>query len=316
MRYVLPASFVLASLAMPMPASAQLPESVRQMVEAAIETADQTTVDTVIGLAKKTNPADIDELTAIHDAFNVKQRTLAAAEAKAKQEAVRTAGLFRNWEGKGELGASRSTGNSSNTGVTVGLKLTRDGIDWRHKLRAHVDYQRSNGRTSREQYLVAYEPNYQLSDRVFLYGLAQYESNRFQGFSARYATSGGIGYQIIKDTDLQLSAKIGPAYRITDFVSGESESRIAGLLGLDFDWDITDRLKLTHDTNAVTETGGSATVLVDSSTTSVHLVTGLNAKVSSKMTARFSYAVEYDSNPPLGAVQTDTLSRATLVYDF
>jgi len=37
---------------------------------------------------------------------------------------------------------------------------------------------------------------------------------------------------------------------------------------------------------------------------------------SSKLSARFSYAVEYDSNPPPGAVQTDTLSRVTLIYDF
>jgi putative salt-induced outer membrane protein len=29
-----------------------------------------------------------------------------------------------------------------------------------------------------------------------------------------------------------------------------------------------------------------------------------------------SYTIDYDSNPPPGAVSTDTLSRFTLVYDF
>ena len=103
---------------------------------------------------------------------------------------------------------------------------------------------------------------------------------------------------------------------MTDFVNGDSESRIAGLLGVDFDWSITDRLKLTHETNAVAETGGSATVIVDSNNTSLNFVTGLNAKVSDKLTTRFSYAVEYDSNPPAGSENTDTLSRVTLIYDF
>ena len=40
------------------------------------------------------------------------------------------------------------------------------------------------------------------------------------------------------------------------------------------------------------------------------------AAIARKLKARFSYAVEYDSNPAPGAVQTDTLSRVTLIYDF
>lgn len=296
--------------------SAQLPEPVKAMIDAAIESGDPSAVRLVFKLARQTNPDDAAEIDSLLAAYEEEQ-TLLAAQAEAQRiEAVRTAGLFENWDGKGELGAFRATGNTSNTGLTVGLGLTRQGIDWRHKLRGRADYQRSNGITTREQYFFAYEPNYQISDRVFIYGLAQYERDRFQGFSGRYAVSGGIGYQIIKREDIELSAKIGPAYRITDFVNGESESRIAGLLGVDFDWNITDRLKLTHDTNAVAETGGSATVIVDSNNTSINLVTGLNAKINDKVSARFSYAIEYDSNPPQGAVKTDTVSRATLIYDF
>jgi putative salt-induced outer membrane protein len=88
------------------------------------------------------------------------------------------------------------------------------------------------------------------------------------------------------------------------------------LTGLDFDWAITDRLKLTQHTNAVTETGGSAIEIIDSQNTTLDLITGLNAKINSSLSARLSYAVEYNSNPPPGAVQTDTLSRVTLIYDF
>ena len=146
--------------------------------------------------------------------------------------------------------------------------------------------------------------------------MAQYERDRFQGFSGRYAVSGGIGYRVLDEDNIKLSVKAGPAYRITEFNDGTSESRIAALLGLDFDWDISDRLKLTHDTNAVAEGGASAQAIIDSSNTSLNFVTGLNAKISDRISARVSYAIEYDSNPPAGAVQTDTLSRITLIYDF
>ncbi len=298
------------------PAAAEIPDPVRAMIDAAIATGDKAKVKTVIDLAKITNPDDKVELNAILKDFqNQHAAELAEAEAERLQE-IRQAGLFENWTGKGELGGFRTTGNSSNTGVTLGLKLTREGINWRHKLTARADYKENNGVATREQFLFAYEPNVDVSDRLFAYALAQYERDRFQGFSGRYAFSGGIGYRIIDQKDIQLSAKAGPAYRITQFTNGESESSIAGLAGLDFDWSITDRLKLTHDANAVAETGGAATIIVDGNNTSINLATGLNAKISNRVSARVSYTVEYDSNPPPSAVQTDTLSRVTLIYDF
>lgn len=305
-----------ALLAMPFAAHAEVPDPVRAMIDAAIESGDKEAVATVIGLAKKTNPHDAAELDAMLAQFNAEQKALAAQEAAAEREEIRSAGLFDNWTGKGELGGFRATGNSSNTGLTAGLALKREGIDWTHKLKGRVDYQRSNGVTTREQFFAAYEPNYTISDRLFAYALAQYERDRFQGFSARYAVSGGLGYQIVENDSLQISAKAGPAYRVTEFTDGRSESRIAALFGVDFDWKITDSLTLTHDTNAVAETGGSATVIVDSNNTSINLVTGLNAKISDKLSTRFSYGIDYDSNPPPGAVKTDTLSRVTVIYDF
>jgi putative salt-induced outer membrane protein len=57
-------------------------------------------------------------------------------------------------------------------------------------------------------------------------------------------------------------------------------------------------------------------LIVDSAATSLKLVSGLEAKVSDRLTTRFSYSVDYNSNPPAGAVGTDTLSRFTLVYGF
>ncbi len=297
-------------------AHAELPEPVRAMIDAAIATGDESKVRTVAELARATNPADGDEIDAVVASFDAQVAARKVAEAEAKEQQIRTAGLLENWSGKGEFGAFRATGNSSNTGVTTGLIVNRQGIDWRHKLTARVDYQRANGVTTREQYLARYEPNFDVSDNFYVYALAQYERNRFQGITARYAVSGGMGYQALKGNDVQLSLKAGPAYRVTEFVDGRNESRIAGLIGLDFDWTITERLKLTQDTNAVAETGGSAVAIIDSRNTTLDLITGLDARINSSLTARFSYAVEYDSNPPPGAVQTDTLSRVTLVYDF
>ena len=312
------ARLLLAALALAsaVPAAAELPQPVRAMIDAAIATGDPVKVAAVIEAARSTNPADLGEIDAIQADYDTRRQAQAAAAAAQKEAQIRQAGLLENWGGKGEIGAFHSSGNSRNTGLTAGLALARTGIDWSHKLRAQADYQRSNGVTSREQFLGSYEPRYKINPRLFAYGLAQYERDRFQGFTGRYAVSGGLGYQIIDRPDLHLSAKAGPAYRVTKSNDGTTEKSLAGLAGMDFDWSITDRLKLTQDTNAVAETGGEAVAIIDSSNTTLSVITGLDAKVSNRLTARLSYALEYDSNPPPGAVNTDTLSRFTLVYDF
>jgi putative salt-induced outer membrane protein len=306
----------VALVACAAPASAQLPEPVRAMIDAAIATGDEAKVRTVIEIAKQTNPEDVAEIEALNRTFQDKRRELAAAEAARKEEAIRTAGLFERWGGRGQIGAFQSSGNSENVGATLALALERTGVDWQHRLKANVDYQRSNGRTSREQYFASYEPRYQIDKGLFAYSLAQYERDRFQGFSSRYSLSGGFGYKVIDNASAQLSLKAGPAWRRTDFLDGTNESSLGGLAGLDFDWRLAKALKFTQDADLVADTGGSATAIVDANSTSVLLISGIEAKVSDNLTTRLAYTVDYDSNPPAGAVSTDTLTRFTLVYDF
>lgn len=286
------------------------------MIEAAIATGDAAKIAAVVEVAKQTNPADAQEIDGLHNEFLSARREIAAAEKARKEEQIRTAGVLENWSGQGQVGAFHTSGNSNNTGVTLSLALNRAGIDWTHRLRATADYQRSNGRTSREQLLVAYEPRYQIRKDLFGYALAQYESDRFQGFDSRYSVSGGLGYKLIDSKAAQLSVKAGPSWRRVDYLDGTSDNAFGALAGMDFDWQLADRLKLTQDANLVADTGGSAAIFVDSTSTSVLLTTGLEAKVSDSLSTRVSYSVDYDSNPPTGAVSTDTQSRFTLVYGF
>lgn len=159
------ATFALSSI--PTAAVAKLPEPVRDMIDAAIATGDETKVRTVINIVRTTNPDDGAELDRMLAGFETQLAKAQAEEAATKEAAIRSAGIFENWTGQGELGAFMSSGNADNTGVTTSLALTKDGINWRHKLDARADYQRSEGVTTREQFLAAYEVNYKISDRFF-----------------------------------------------------------------------------------------------------------------------------------------------------
>ena len=298
------------------PASAELPEAARTMIENAIATGDAAKVDAVISVARSSFPDDAGEIDTLENGWKA---TLAKRNAEAEQAriaAIENAGALDLWSGEGEIGGFQSSGNTDSVGIAASLKMKREGIDWSHRLRARLDYQRQNGQTSREQYLLAYAPRWQFNDRMFIYGLAQYERDKIQGFSGRYAVSGGVGYKLVDSDTLNLSVKAGPAYRVTEYTDGRTENSIAALAGLDFDWQIFERLSFTQDANALAETGGQAQLIVDGSNTSLTFVSGLDFEISNRLRSRLSYQIDYDSNPPVGKVSTDTLTRATLIYGF
>lgn len=291
-------------------------EPIRRMIEAAAETGNRAKLDSVIEAALAAYPDEAEAIDEMRDAGRERVAALASAQREQEQAALRQAGILDRWEGRGQLGGFRSTGSTDNLGLTAALDIERVGIDWRHKLRGRIDYQETNGRVIREQYLAAYEPRYQINPRLFGYALGQWEKDEFRGIEERIAASGGFGYRVIDGAAMQLSIKAGPAWRRTIATTGETESNLAALAGLDFDWQLVESIKLTQDTDLVAEGGGSATAFIGSSNNTLNLVTGLEANIIDSLTARLSYTFEYASDPPAGAANTDTLSRFTLIYDF
>lgn len=296
----------LAAAMLPTPALANIPPAVDAMIDAAIASGDEKDVAAIAKFAKQTNPDSGKAIDAKLSAFYTAQAAKAAAAAAADAAAKADAGLLENWRGTGELGAFRSSGNSSNTGITAGLNLTREGNKWTHNFRALADFQRSSGVTIREQFIAAIEPHYNVNDRLFIYGLAQFERDRFQGYSARYAASAGVGYKVIDNDTMKLNVKGGPAWRQTQFIGGGSDSSISAFGAADLAWKLSPTITFNQN----------AAAYIESANTTVSSLTAFDAKLSDRITGRLSYQVKRDSNPPVGLEKTDTLSRVTVIYGF
>jgi putative salt-induced outer membrane protein len=305
MRKTLPFAAFVSVIATPA-AALDLPEGVRVMIEAAIDGGDPQKVATVIELARQTHPEGAAEIDALETAFRTGQEAAAQQQAAQEREALEDAGLFERWSGKGQVGAFRSTGNSENIGLTAALRIERQGADWTHLLRGNADYQETRGITTRERFLAAYEPRLQLGDDMFVYGLTQFERDRISGFSARYIVSGGLGWSPIEGDGISLAVRAGPAYRYTDFIAEPDRERLAGLAAVDFDWQMADRITVTQD----------ASVVVATNNTTLSLLTGMEFGVTDRLSTRVSYQVDYESDPPVGKLDTDTITRFTLVYGF
>lgn len=309
------AAAILVAASVSTPAAA-LPPSVKAMIDAAIESGNKQDVLAVVKIAKATNPDDLAEIDALMSAHNARLAEQAAAAQREKQQAS----FFKNWKGQGEIGGFRATGNTKSLGLSGGVKLVKDAVKWRLNFQTRADYERNSGKTTRDQLSATIEPNYKFDKRLYAYGLGQFERDRFQGFSARYTISGGLGYELVKTDDVRLAVKAGPAFRITNFTGGGSKSSLAALAGLDFDWKISDSLKFSQDAGGTYASDAqgfsSAVVVIDSDNTSLTATSALDAKLIGALSARLSYTIEHETNPPAGRIKTDTLSRATLVYDF
>ena len=282
------------------------PDPIGEILAAAMASGRDADVEAVGQLAKNTRPGDADEIETRLAAYRAERQRLkdeAAAAARAKLAAAR---FWQNWKGEGQIGASQSSGNTKSAGLSAGIALARQGIDWTHKLRAQADYQRTNGRTSVERYVAELEPQYRINDRTFAYGLARWEHDRILGYDTRWNLSGGFGYKLLDNKKTTLSLKGGPAFRQTDFVRGGTDTELTALAGLDFGWQISPTLRLTQ----------VASTIIGEANMSTSSQTALNAKLTGALSARFAYSAQIDTSPPPGIESVDTQTRFTLVYGF
>lgn len=276
-----------------------IPPAIRAMLDAAIASGNEGEVTTIVKYARAADPASGDAVLRIADEWR-------AVRAKDRETRIVRAGWTALWAGRAEVGGFITTGNSDTAGVTGILDLTREGLEWRHKLRGQADFQRSLGITTREHYLAAYEPNWKIDNRRYVYGALQYESDRFLGYTDRYSASTGAGYSAVQTSALTLNLELGPAYRYTEFTDTTVESSIAARGNIDLDWKLTSGLTLRQDASAYLQRYNST----------VSSTTAMAAKLIGPLSAQLSYTLQYESQPPIGRVSTDTTSRASLVYTF
>jgi putative salt-induced outer membrane protein len=293
MRIFLP--LALAFLATPAFAE-PIPSAVEAMIDAAASPEERAVV---AGIAKKTNPASAAEIDAKLSAIN-------AAAAKAREEKLASQGFLDGWSGQGEAGGFISTGNTRNRGVAVGVSLTKESRSWKHALRGIVDYQEDNGVASRERYFAGYEGNWKFSSRAYALLALSWERDRFTGFYSRFTQAIGLGYRVVDTPNLTIAVDGGPALRQTRFINGITDNSVAARAGLNAKWQINDMLNFTQ----------AATYYYDNSNNSLLALSQLTAKLNGRLSARFSFQYNNESNPPPGRLNSDTVTRATLVYSF
>ncbi|MBB5685209.1 DUF481 domain-containing protein [Sphingobium boeckii] len=302
------AAFLAPAFCCAAPAAA-MPHAVRVMLDAAVASGDDAEIAAIAKYAKLASPDDIATIDAVVAArkSGLPQPVMPSLQVAAVQPTLYPAAVpLIPWKGSAELGGFLATGNSEYIGATAAVNVSRESAQWRHSVIIQGDYQESDGITTRQRVLTSWQPRYKFSEQGFAYGLAQYEHDPFLGYDSRYTLSGGMGYRAIGGERLKLDLEAGPALRLTQFSEGGFEPMVAGRGSFTLDWKPRPGISFTQN----------AALYADAVTSTLNGTTAFTAKVVGPLSARLSYNVQYESNPPDGRRTTDTLSRASLVYDF
>ena len=301
-----PAFLFLAAAAATPAAPAPLPADVRAVVEAAIASGDAAGINAVVRFTIAAHPGAEAEVRALHRTFLDRRTAETRRQESERLERLAEAGVLDNWDGQVEVGAVRATGSSDHLGLFAALNGQRTGIDWTHRLEARAELQESQGVRTVERIGASWKPRRRFGDRLYGYGLAQYERDPFVGFDGRYTAALGAGYRLVQGRDLRLELEGGPSFRSIDSTTGEDYSSLGARASLDFAWKVAPQVEVKQ----------SGTLTVEELNGSGRATTSLDSRLLGPLRMRLSYELRYEEDVLRSIEKLDTTSRATLVVDF
>lgn len=277
--------------------AAPLPPGVAEILDAAAD--DPDTLTAVVKAAKKANPAAAADIDA-----HVAALTAKAAAQKAAIAA--TQGFLEGWSGKGEIGGSISTGNTDDMGGVISLALEKQTPVWGHDLNVTIDAKEEDGKTTKDRYFGAYSLQRKLTPKLYVVGVLWGERDRFAGFNYRFSESLGVGYRVFDSPKLKLRLEGGPSVRQAEYLMTGKETTVAARAAGYLSWQFMPRVEFSQSLVTYLEKHNS-TVLAS---------TALTTKLQKQVSARASYEVRHEQDPPDDREQTDTTTRLTVVFNF
>lgn len=215
------------------------------------------------------------------------------------------------WTGEGAFSAGTSTGNTETTDLGLSLTLAREVQAWKVGLQASADYGETDGTETKNRTFLGANLDRQINDKLFGFGQLSYEQDEFSGFASRVFIGAGLGYEVFNSETTQWTVRAGPGLKIDEIEAtatapATTEESFGATAQSNWAYQLNDNVSFNNDTN----------ILYAETSTQIGNVTGLTATLTNALSARVSFEVRHDTNPPEGFEDTDTISRVSLVYAF
>jgi len=147
------------------------------------------------------------------------------------------------WSGSLSFAIAGYENNNSNLELRIGGELVRETELDKLTLSARYFFGVTNGETQDNNFQATIDYTRDLADRKwFVFGTGQYEYDEFQSWEHRLSGSGGLGHRFVETDELDLNGRLGFG---ASYEFGPPSRLIPeALLGIDFEWRISDGQKL------------------------------------------------------------------------
>lgn len=224
------------------------------------------------------------------------------------------------WGGDGSVSASMSTGNTETTDVGIAVDLDRDSGTWNVGFNATADYGETDGIETKNRLFFGSNLDRQINDRLFGFGSVSWEADNFSGFESRTFVGGGLGYEVFAREGLGWVVRGGPGFKIDEIEAivdttvipeviiepARTEESISAIAESEFNLSFNDSVGMTNDSKAI----------YAETSTQFSNIAALQAALTDTLSARVSFEARYDTEPPEGFENTDTITRFSIVYKF
>ncbi len=224
------------------------------------------------------------------------------------------------WSGSLAAGYVATSGNSDTSTANVQGELFLDQGRWHHSALATGLGSSANNDSTAEAYKAQLKSKFDLNDTLYLYGLAEYNKDRFSAYDHQIFESAGLGWRVYRSTtqELNLEAGVGATQsKLAQLAgcgvdpqcltSGERDAGgFVGRLGADYHWHLSETALFRQK---LSSTIGSDNKYLES-------VTELQATLVGNLALVLGYLVKYNTDVPAEVDDTDTQTSVSLNYTF
>lgn len=212
---------------------------------------------------------------------------------------------------KGSLGLSwlSTSGNSDTSSFGIDFTVEREPDPWGLKAFATAIRSEEDGVTNAERYTAGARAERALSERWLVFAGLSGEKDEFAGYELRGIVETGVTYTALAGPSHHLELDAGLTWTREDLVEGDDQDFLGALLGLDYEWKLSDTASLTESLRFFPNFDeGDAWRLTSD--------TALKASVNEWLAVKLGYLVRYENEPVPGFEDTDTTTTASLVVSF
>lgn len=210
------------------------------------------------------------------------------------------------WSGNLSLGFLSTSGNTETTTYKTSFEVIYERDEWKHTLSGGSNGTEDTGNSTAESYQLGWKSDYSFTERDYLFGMLNWNKDRFAGVTEQASVSAGYGRRVIDTPSHTLNLEIGAGYRDSDRSDGTNETSGIARGGLDYTWIWSETSGFDQDLNI--EAGSDNTYIESVSAVRARLVGDLNLVLS--------YTIKHNTDVPPGSEETDTLSAVSIEYAF